>query len=525
MRSRIGAVVTGVALVAAVLSVPAPASAAPDAADALGRAQTIVWQPCPNAAAAQCGTVRVPVDWARPHGPTINLALARRKALNPGARLGSLLVDPGGPGGSGVDLVANVPGLFSPDVRARYDIVGFDPRGVNGSFAVTCDSDVLFRPHPDLPASAQEFDALKAYNHDLGESCKSLTGPLLGHVDTASVAKDMDVIRAVLRDRKLNYYGISYGTLMVEQYAEQFPTHVGRMVLDSDMDHSLRTAQQFVSTEAVTAEDSFTEFAKWSDRSTVSALHGRDVGAVFDSLYARAQKGELTFPGVPDAKIKPFDLLGIAFGAFYGPEWQGLAELLSALDSGTVPGPKGMALRSFGEPAADALHPVFCGDWRLPIRSFDELDSLLSDANRLAPHMRVSPLGIVAPLACVGWPGRTVNPQHRLHVQGAPGILLVNSLHDPATAYSWAVAAHSQIPGSVLLTYEGWGHGAYFKGSTCVTGGVDTYLLTGVLPAQGARCPGVEPPTFPGAAAPQTAQPTDPGRPVGPTPSIPGWLG
>jgi pimeloyl-ACP methyl ester carboxylesterase len=455
--------------------------------------------------------VRVPLDWAHPYGATINLAVARRPARSPRTRLGALLFNPGGPGGSGVDVVTNVPDVFSPDLRDRYDIVGFDPRGVNGSYAVTCDSDLLQRPRPDVPGTPAELDAVTTFNHDLGVDCASLTGPLAGHVDAVSVARDMDAIRAALGEQKLTYYGVSYATLMGQEYAELFPTHVGRMVLDSNVDHSQRTARGFLVSSSAAVEDSFDEFARWCARSTECDLHGRDVGAVFDGLYRRAAQGSLHWPDLADAPIAPVELVSLAFGYFYDPAWQALAYLLSVLDSAAPPKPTALARRAYGEPAAVPFQPIFCADWRLPVRSFGDLTGLRRAATAAAPHLRLSPLGWTATLACPGWPQPVVNPQHRLAVHGAPGILMLNGRHDPATPYAWAVAVHGQLPGSVLLTYDGWGHGTYWK-SRCVSDAADRYLLTGGLPPAGTRCPGVEP------------QATPAGAPVGPTrPVVPGW--
>ena len=373
-----------------------------------------------------------------------------------------------------------------------------------------------------MPMTPAGLSALRAHNNRLGKSCHALSGPLYNHVDTTAVAHDMDAIRAALGDKKLNYYGVSYGTLMGQQYAELFPNHVGRMVLDSNMDHSQRTTFQFMASETATAEDSFREFVAWCNRSTACVLHGQDVGAVFDDLYAKASRGELTVPGDPSAKIDPFGLLGVVFGAFYGPDWAGLAQALQTLANQAPAGaPAVRTMLRFGQAVPEAFETVFCEDWRLPVHSFAELNVFRLILGQVAPHMHLSPLGWQAPLVCQDYPAPVNNPQHPLRVHGAPPILMINGLHDPATPYTWAVAAHSQLYSSVLLTYEGWGHGDYWK-STCVSGTADTFLLTGTTPAPDARCPAVEPPTGPPAA--QQARPAGPGLPTGPSVRVPGWF-
>jgi hypothetical protein len=159
---------------------------------------------------------------------------------------------------------------------------------------------------------------------------------------------------------------------------------------------------------------------------------------------------------------------------------------------------------------------VFCEDWSVPVHNAAELDGLRRAMTRVAPDMKLSPLGWSATLACVGWPAKVTNPQHRLKVRGAPPILALNSRYDPATPYEWATNAARQM-GAVLLTYDGWGHGAYFKGSACVVNATDTYLITGKAPARGTHCPAVEPQPDPMTSS------VRPALPVGPRPGTPGW--
>ncbi|NJC73817.1 alpha/beta hydrolase [Planosporangium thailandense] len=487
------------AMVALGTAVTTPAYAAPPPAAPTGAAAARVeWKPCPDAPNVDCGSVRVPIDWSRPDGATIDLALARQKATDPAARIGSILVDPGGPGGSGVDWVKGGP-VLSAEIHRRFDVVGFDPRGVGGSHPVLCDSDIEAQTVPVVPRDDAEFAQLIAHNKALGDSCRKLTGPLFDFVDTASVARDMDAIRAALGERRLNYYGVSYGTLMGQQYAELFPRHIRTMVIDSDMDHSASTTWQFLRTEATAAQESFDQFVAWCARASTCALHGRDVRAAFADLYARADRGTLTFPGT-DLKVDPFELLQITHQHFYEPGWQYLADFLLELTTGQRVQPSRNERAAHGQPVPDAFSAVFCQDWRLPVHSVAELSAYRKALTLVAPDMKLSPLGWRAALSCLGWPARVSNPQHRLTVHHAPPILMLNSRYDPATPYQWATAAAHQT-GAVLLTYDGWGHGAYFKGSTCVTDATDAYLVTGQPPRRGTHCPGVEPSVPPSVAA------------------------
>lgn len=503
----LGGVATALALAVGTTSL-ASAETEPEAFGA-GR---IDWHPCPELAEVECGTLRLPIDWANPRGDGFDLAVARRKATDPAKRIGVLVINPGGPGGSGVNAALRADGRFSQDVLQRFDIIGFDPRGVARSQAVQCSIEVLVKQPSPYPTNQQGFDALAAYNRELAADCREHSGPIYDHADTGAVVKDVDALRKALGERKINYYGVSYGTLIGQQYAEEFGRNIRAMVIDSNMDHSLGT-WRFHETEAETAEDSFREFVQWCDRTASCALHGQDVAKVWDDLLARADRGEITDPFDPDRKATADDIIGTAFGAFYGPQWQPLSEFLVELGAGTP------AKAAFAEETVRNPFPaVFCQDWAIRVKDHRQFSALVDRARQLAPHMRGSSLGHTAMAGCVGLPERVNNPQHRLDIEDAPKILMMNALHDPATGYEWAANAHRQSRDTtVLLTYEGWGHGVYGR-SDCTTGAADDYLINLKTPRPGARCAAVEPAPEPVASL--DAKPV----PVGPTPAIPGWL-
>jgi pimeloyl-ACP methyl ester carboxylesterase len=473
----------------------------------------IAWHPCPELAAVDCGTLSLPIDWAKPRGAKFDLAVARRKATDPSKRIGIMLINPGGPGGSGVDFALGADGYFSPEIQARFDIIGFDPRGVARSQPVKCSLDLLLKGPAD-PTNQAEFDKFVAYNKELQQDCRTQTGPMFDHADTLGVIQDMDAIRRSMGERKINYYGVSYGTIIGQQYAERYGDKIRAMVIDSNMDHSLGT-KAFMDTEAVTAEDSFTEFVKWNARTESSPLHGKDVGKFWDDLLVRADKGEITVPdGNGGTRVLTSDeIRGRANGAFYGPGWKQLASALVALDA-----PQPTELAAFaGEAVENPFPAVFCQDYQLRIANYAEYARLSRSENRLAPHMRASPLGHGAATGCIGFPAKANNPQHRLDIRNAPKILMMNSLHDPATAYAWAANAHRQSRDTtVLLTYEGWGHGVYDR-SDCTKGATDGYLVNLTVPRDGTRCAAVEPPAL------EVASATAPTLPKGPRPDIAGW--
>lgn len=488
-----GAVLVGGVVVIA----PSPARA-----HAAGAGPSIGWRPCEGNGegavekdgdgdgAAECGTLRVPVDWAEPGGATIEVAVARRKAGDARRRIGALVVNFGG--GPGADFVqSQAAEYFSPEVLARFDIVGFDPRGVGRSHPVRCSADLVRRdPWPSTPKDQADFDRRAAYFAELAADCRRRTGPVYDHLDTVSVVRDLDALRAALGERKITYHGVSAGTLAGQQYAELFGDRVRAMSLDSVVDHSLDT-RRFLLSAAKNIEDSFGEFVRWCRRDSGCALHGQDVPRIWDDLLAKADRGELRDPNRPEHPPTAFELISeVHFGGFMGPSPHWLAERISALSSGK-PGPNG--LYPGGPPPgaeeAESPAPALCQDWRLRVRDHRDYTRYAKAMREVAPHMRTSPDDLTAALVCAVWPDKATNPQHRLRLKNTPKLLLINSLYDPATGYDSAVAVHRQARHtSVLVTYEGAGHGVYDR-TPCTRSIVDRYLLDLRVPAAGTRCP------------------------------------
>jgi pimeloyl-ACP methyl ester carboxylesterase len=459
-------------------------------AGTVGGAPAIAWAPCPEDGTVECATLRVPVDWGRPGGAAIDLALARRPATDPSARIGSLVVNFGGPDLSSVDdLLAG--DYFSDRLTRRFDIVAFDARGVGRSHPVRCSRELVELAPPFLPASQAEFDRLVDYNLRLRKDCRRHTGPLYDHVDTLSVVRDVEAIRAALGERKLSFYGLSYGTLIGQQYAEEYPHRVRALALDSVLDHSLGTGA-LLETAAVSAQESFDEFVAWCGRDPSCLLQGRDVRALWSDLLARAGRGELPFPPDPSRPLRPEELIGFATTAFLGPDWPVLAEIMLALDAGeaaeasTEDVPAGTDLVEFPERA------IRCADFALPVDGYEALAGHLRRTARLAPDMRIPAVELAHVTDCLGAPSSVPNPQHPLRVDAGPKLLLVNALYDPVTGHNWATNVARQLGNrAVLLTYGGWGHGVYGRGP-CADDAVDRYLIGLTLPTT-THCPAVEP--------------------------------
>lgn len=459
----------------------------------------IDWKPCAQDTTAECGTLRLPVDWARPRGETFDLAVARRRAADPERRVGVLLVNPGGPGDSGVDFaVRRAPSHFSADTLARFDIIGFDPRGIGGSQPVKCSTELLAERPSSYPRNQAEFGRLAQYNRKLREDCRRHTGPVFDHADTLSVVRDMDALRTSLGERKVNYFGHSYGTLIGQQYAEEYGDRIRAMALTANVDHSLGT-REFITSSAAAAEDAFDQFVRWCESTTACALHGRNVTAVWDDVLARADRGELHDPEAPEQTLTANEITLFAFKAFYGPDWDELASFVAQLDSQKLSeSPQHRQIdreplrpqpSSSAEPTqAQPFHAVFCQDWRMRPENYREYAALTRAEFRAAPHMRGTPRVHEAVAGCIGWPNQVNNPEHPLRITEAPKILLLHARHDPANHFSWVTYIHQQTrETTVLLPWEGAGHSAYGR-NDCTRGAVDDYLAKLALPAPGSQC-------------------------------------
>ncbi|MDX3187033.1 alpha/beta hydrolase [Streptomyces sp. MN03-5084-2B] len=450
--------------------------AAPAVADAGWTPAPIVWTACPqdpdNPAPpdGECGTLRVPLDWRSPHGPSISLAVARHRATDSAHRLGVLLADFGGPGSSNAEL-AVTPSVFGPEVRARFDVVGFDVRGTGRSAFIECEP--TGEPPSDEPAGPAEFAALRTSSEQTVSACRARNLPVFDHADTGVNAQDMDAVRRALGEARISFFGISYGTLLGQQYAEQHGDRVRALVLDSSIDHSAGL-ERFLGDRAAAADDAFRQFAMWCDRTTTCALHGQDVYAVWRKALAATE-------AVPRAQS---ELRNRVLQDMYRPVYDDLGQAIAEAAAGNPP-----VTAQFSYNYHSIRLAVVCQDFDLRIRSFAQYSALHAEELRRGPLLRGSTLSHGEAMACLGVHGPPANPPHRLSVPRAPQILLLNSRHDPATPYAWALAIHRQAPANTtLLTYEGAGHGVYEK-NTCTRSAVNRYLLELAAPEHDVSCP------------------------------------
>jgi len=472
----LSAVVVAAGIVGAL--VPATASAA--------TAEPIKWSDCRPGSVEQCGKLTVPLDWSKPGGAKTEIFVARVPAKDQAHKLGSLTFNPGGPGGAGASIFAEGFGdkLFA-DYRDRYDLVSFDPRGSGGSTALNC-GPILRAGVPVFPKSQAQYNAMVASSRATGEQCLKQHGELMRNLDTRTAARDLDAIRVALGEDKLNFIGLSYGSYLGTTYAQLFPQRVGRMVLDGIVDHA-QGATRFMLEEAKVMEETFNRFAEWCDKETTCALHGQEVGAVWDKLVAKADKTPLQVPGHPavTGDTMRMTLPGLLPKTdFVGDPWPALA-------AGIAQAVKGdgslFAQTSYIGDYETAYAAVSCMDLPGELRGYADARTRLALAKAVAPRVGAAVEGWVITAACSGWPIPPSNPWQPTPVKDIPPILITSTSKDASTPVSNARGLARQIRGSHLLIADVYGHTAYFN-SECARTAIAKYLLDGELPPKRSTC-------------------------------------
>jgi pimeloyl-ACP methyl ester carboxylesterase len=475
------------------------------------RVPGLAWQDCGGG--FDCATARVPLDYERPGGRTIVLALIRLPAADPARRIGSLFINPGGPGNSGVAAVRESARVdYTEAVRARFDIVGMDPRGVAASSAVRCfasesDRQQFFADYNVLPIDRQELAMAAKKVTELARSCQARAGWLLPHLSTANVARDLDLLRRAVGDRKLSYAGYSYGTYLGATYANLFPDKVRALVLDGVNDAPAYTTGPPSSTPFVRAHahigssetlgQFFTLCAQAGHRCAFA--DGGDPQIKFGTLAQRLRGNPLFLPD--GRRVGYAELVDLTVSSLYrAAEWANLASILQQLYAATNPAAAAAHLLALATPAQaaaydntlEALFANVCSETSNPADPFAYAD-LAARADRRAPY--VGAKWTYLSLPCAVWPSK--DPERFAgpwQVRTAAPALLLSTRFDPATPHRNAVHMAALVSGSRLVTVEGWGHTALATRSTCADRIVERYLIDQVLPPRGARCqPGIVP--------------------------------
>ncbi|GAA2689369.1 MULTISPECIES: alpha/beta hydrolase [Actinosynnema] len=442
------------------------------------------WEPCAGNPAVECATVPVPVDWADPGGERFDLAVARRPAR--GEPVGTLVYLPAGPGSSGVDAVTDdalFELLFSAGTAERFDVVGFDPRGVRRSNPVLCSPELVAALDRPTPSDQREFDDLLAAQAALGADCRERTGPVFDHLDSTQVAGDVDALRAALGEESVNLYALSYGTVVGQRYAELFPGRIRTVVLDGVFDHTV-DSDRFALAGARAAQGAFEVFLEWCDRARECALHGQDVRARVADLFDRAERGGLPDPDDPARPLDPAGLTYLLVSPLTRPDLPEVAARIAWFDA---PAQQAAPVAPTAAPSPVPL-PIYlqCADNRNDASTFARAEALRAASRAVAPDVRQSAYDLAD--LCVNPPVPATNPQRPLEAGDAPPVLLLNARHDPSTPHEGARNVADQLPGSVLVTHEGLGHGVATR-TPCAVDAVHRYLTERVLPQRDAHCP------------------------------------
>jgi pimeloyl-ACP methyl ester carboxylesterase len=477
----------------AVLATLRPTSPSPTAPGPSGASVAAArWVDCGGG--FQCATVAVPQDYDAPGGPKVNLSIIRLPATRPTQRIGALLVNPGGPGASGVEFVQDDVKIFPETLRKRFDIVGFDPRGVNLSTPVRCqdnlDGHVALDRSPD---NNNELDDLVVDARSFAKACDQRNGSLLAHISTEDVARDLEMLRIAMGEPKISYMGFSYGTLIGALYAQQFPTHIRAMVLDGAIDPALDW-KSFRSGQARAFEASLSHFlANCSRDRNCYFYHGSGTRRAFDQLMASIDAHPMKAIRVPDRRVLTTGLAwqAVAGSMYTDSAWPALALGLELARRGD-----GSVLLLMTDPfngrnkngsysnMIDAYTGNTCADFAAP-RDVSSYTALAASLKKSAPHF--GSLLAYNDLSCAFWPVIAERTPARVAADGSPPILVVGTTGDPATPYAWAKSLAGELSAGILLTRKGEGHTA-FAASACIDRAVHAYLVDLKTPRDGTTC-------------------------------------
>ena len=496
MRRRFGVALSAAVLLAGCVSgadIPAQNTEDPLA---LYLDQEVEWSDC--GAGAECATVVAPLDWDNPGvGDDVNLALSRHSAT--GQALGSLFVNPGGPGASGYEFVLDsVDFAVSEALRESFDVIGWDPRGVNFSSPVSCaasdaELDYFFFGELEAEPDTPEWDAeLLAESIRFGQECQANTGELLEFVDTLSTVRDLDLLRHLVGDEQLNYLGYSYGTLIGALYIDTFPERVGRMVLDGPVDPGASQFDLVVNQhrgfeealEAYLVECDLTNSCPFS-----GSLEERLQGV--SDLYDELEENPLRHA---DGRLVDDGMLRTAMVTtlYAQSSWPFLSRMFEELQEGVTD--TAIFLVDFyydreggvyQNNSMEAFIAINCLDYPVE-RDPAVLEAQAEQLREAAPYT-ARPSGD-GDLVCMNWPYPPKLNKGPVRGEGANTVVILGTTGDPATPYNWSVSLNEQLENSVLLTLVGEGHLAYDERVSCINDPVDAYFLSGDVPEDGLTC-------------------------------------
>ncbi|MFN8617111.1 MAG: alpha/beta hydrolase [Dehalococcoidia bacterium] len=468
---------------------------------------TVDWETCGN---IECATFNVPLDYEKPGGKTIELSLIRIKARKPDQRIGVLMANPGGPGASANDFVRIWRGILAGEIRDKFDIVSFDPRGVGESSPILCHDNlqalVAADPDPDTDAEWQHAEKVAK---DFADACQAKYGDILPYLGTKNVARDMDRIRQALGEEKLNYIGYSYGTSLGAVYADLFPSHVRSMVLDGGTDLSL-SFEDVNRTQMIGFERALSAYI--ADCQAKSCL-GADPRAAIAAIMAKAELKPIPAPGT-DRPAGPGEVeLGILSAMYSKQTWSFLTRALQDAQNGDGTGLVRLTdeyLQRDGNGdypnLIEANAAVNYVDEECP-KDPEAYKAMAAEFIKDAPTFGAS--AATAGLSCAYWKAKA-DPVKAPTAKGAPPIVVIATTNDPATPYEWGKALSQQLSTGVLLTHRGEGHTIYAQGDSCIDTAVNAYVLNLAVPAAGTSCgTGAPPPGESSSPTPAASPPSE----------------
>lgn len=505
-RTKWGVAVAAIAVLATTLSgcfllpTDRPSSGEPTpAADAPFAAyfdQKVSWSKCGT---LECADISVPIDWADESSDSATIAMAKMPAA--GTSQGTLFVNPGGPGGSGVGFVEYA---VTNDLANAYDIVGWDPRGVGDSTEVTCFDDknkdkMLYDTFADPYLTEGWITELEAEAKDFAAACTKNTGDLLGHLDTVSTAHDLELMRALLTgDKPLDYLGYSYGTFIGATYAELFPKNVGKFVLDGAVDPQLSAFDQLL-VQMTGFENGFRAYmtdclaksgCPFSGSLDQALTEAHDLIATTDALDLKSSDGRELDSATTGT--------GVAMALYSESSWPYLTELFAGIKAGDAD-PAFFLADYYNDRASDGSYSsnsvevyeaTTCVDNDFAADSastLDRLQQIVQAAPTIGEFIALDDYAVLD-VTCSTWPYPPAVQPTQYDAKGAAPILVIGTSNDPATPYAWAKSLAGQLDSGVLISVEGEGHTAYNGSNTCVNDVVDTYFIDGIVPKSDPRC-------------------------------------
>lgn len=485
------------------------------AVPAAGAVAAPVWQVCPPPEDStprdprqQCATIRVPLDYRNPHGRQIALEISRIATANPALRRGILLFNPGGPGGTALDLPSLEATLLPPAVLDRYDLIGFDPRGIGYSTPVSCGTDPNTAPDLySLPFPAPDGSIARnvAFARTVAAGCATHSGDLLPYITTANTARDMDRIRAALGEPRLSYLGYSYGTYLGTVYTSLFPQHSDRIILDSAVNANLVWYQQWRLFSLGFALR-FPDFTGWAAEQDATYHLGATPDAVahtYDSVAARLDRDPIVEPNGLVVNGNVFRL--VTFELLYGDAnfptlagiWQQLtppaeasAGALAAIRA-TLASPSAASTAIPADNGKAAQWAILCDDVAWPRDTATYARNVTAD-RRAFPRTAGFPPNI---WPCAFWPDRPIEAAVRADRNGPHDVLILQNLRDPATPWIGALGLRQEFgKRATMVNVDQGGHGVYpLTNAPCAAAIATAFLVDGTLPAHDQYCPG-EPP-------------------------------